>query len=262
MSTTGAIDVHVDPRSRLAASRGNNKHSCIPYFCIDKILDKNIGVFVETNFYRGCGRKILFLCFRKGDVPSAPGIPTVTRLRNSVYQLNWEPAQAHGSPVTLYVVEGSIVDDNYKQDNNADDKADVNEHWTLYHNGTDNYWIITGNMDHKYRFRVQAKNAYGYGDWSGPSAVVDLTESAGGILAAQQHLGLALGLSVVVITLMLLCLCYFICRKYIYHEAREIINPPDIYNFFFFYISFEENSSSFVQFVTIDKNIVTLFSSV
>lgn len=144
----------------------------------------------------------------------------LTRLQNSVYQLNWEPAQAHGSPVTLYVVQGSIVDDNYKRDS----KADVNEHWTMYHNGTDSYWIITGNMDHKYRFRVQAKNDKGSGDWSRPSAVVDLTESTGGILAAQQHLGLALGLSVVVITLMLLCLCYFVCRKYIYRQARETID--------------------------------------
>ncbi|XP_032680151.1 proto-oncogene tyrosine-protein kinase ROS isoform X3 [Odontomachus brunneus] len=158
-----------------------------------------------------------------GDVPSAPGIPTLTRLRNSVYQLNWEPAQAHGSPVTLYIVEGLIIDDNYKQDN----KAEINESWTLYHNGTDSYWIITGNMDHKYRFRVQAKNAYGFGDWSRPSAVVDLTESIGGILAAQQHLGLVLGLSVVVITLMLLCLCYFICPVYRQRkEDKKAVLPP------------------------------------
>ncbi|XP_014482097.1 PREDICTED: proto-oncogene tyrosine-protein kinase ROS isoform X2 [Dinoponera quadriceps] len=157
-----------------------------------------------------------------GDVPSAPGIPTVTRLRNAVYQLNWEPAQAHGSPVTLYTVQGSIVDDSYKLDN----KADVNEHWTLYHNGTDSYWIITGNMDHKYRFRVQAKNAYGFSAWSRPSAVVDLTESTGGILAAQQHLGLALGLSVVVITLMLLCLCYFVCLYRQRKEDKKAVLPP------------------------------------
>ncbi|XP_025159700.1 proto-oncogene tyrosine-protein kinase ROS isoform X2 [Harpegnathos saltator] len=157
-----------------------------------------------------------------GDVPSAPGTPTVVMLRNSLYQLNWEPAQAHGSPVTLYVAEGMIVDDSYKQDN----KTDMNEHWTLYHNGTDSYWIITGNMDHKYRFRVRAQNAYGFGDWSRPSAVVDLTESAGGILAAKQHLGLALGLSVVVITLMLLCLCYFICLFKQRKEDKKAVLPP------------------------------------
>lgn len=141
-------------------------------------------------------------------MPSAPGMPTITRLRNSVYQLNWEPAQAHGSQVTLYRLEGLIVDDNYEQGN----KADLNEHWSLYYNGTDSYWIITGDMDQKYRFRVQAKNAYGFGAWSRSSVVVDLTESTGEILATQQYLGLVLG---IVFGITIILLCCFLYRKYI-----------------------------------------------
>lgn len=133
-------------------------------------------------------------------------MPIVTRLRNSVYQLNWEPAQAHGSQVTLYRLEGSIVDDNYKQGNETDNE---NEHWSLYYNGTDNYWIITGDIDQKYRFRVQAKNAYGFGAWSKPSAVVNLTEST------QPNIPLMLGLISVII--MLVFFCFFSCRKYIFH---------------------------------------------
>lgn len=146
-----------------------------------------------------------------GDVPSAPGMPTVTRLRNSVYQLNWEPAQAHGSQVTLYRLEGLIADDKER-----DEELDENQHWNLYYNGTENYWIIPGDMDQNYRFRVQAKNAYGFGAWSRLSTVVDLTEATGGILATQQHLPLMLGLIAIVITMMLVCFCYFFCRKYIY----------------------------------------------
>ncbi|XP_020283790.1 proto-oncogene tyrosine-protein kinase ROS isoform X2 [Pseudomyrmex gracilis] len=141
-----------------------------------------------------------------GDVPSAPGMPLVTRLRNSVYQLNWEPAQAHGSQVTLYRLEGSIVDDNYKQGNETDNE---NEHWSLYYNGTDNYWIITGDIDQKYRFRVQAKNAYGFGAWSKPSAVVNLTEST------QPNIPLMLGLISVII--MLVFFCFFSCQ---YRERK------------------------------------------
>lgn len=151
----------------------------------------------------------ILLCNNKGDVPSAPGIPTVTELRNSVYQLNWEPAQAHGSPVTLYRLEGSIVDENYKQNGESNGK----EHWHLYYNGTDSYWIIIADMDQKYCFRVQAKNAYGFGAWSKSSVTVDLTEYTGGILATQQYLGLALGIAFG-ITVILLCICCFFYSKY------------------------------------------------
>lgn len=124
-----------------------------------------------------------------------------------MYQLNWEPAQAHGSQVTLYRLESSVVDDDHR-------KANESEHWSLCYNGTDSYWIITGDMDQKYRFRAQAKNAYGFGMWSKPSMIVDLTEFAGGILATQQHLPLMLGFIAIVIVIMLACFCYFFCRKY------------------------------------------------
>ncbi|XP_031846803.1 receptor protein-tyrosine kinase sevenless isoform X3 [Nomia melanderi] len=157
-----------------------------------------------------------------GDVPSAPGMPTATKLRNSIYQLNWEPAQAHGSQITVYRVEGMRV-------NEINEQIDSNENasWKLYYNGTDNYWIITGDMDDKYRFRVQARNAYGFGAWSRSSPIIDLTETTGGILAAQQHLGLVLGLSVPVITIILICFCYFLCPVYRQHkEDKKAVLPP------------------------------------
>ncbi|XP_029680164.1 proto-oncogene tyrosine-protein kinase ROS-like isoform X3 [Formica exsecta] len=162
-----------------------------------------------------------------GDVPSAPGKPTVTRLRNLVYQLNWEPAQAHGSQITLYRLEGLITDDNNKQDNEAGE----NEHWNLYYNGTDSYWIITGDMDQKYiKFRVRAKNAYGFGAWSESSSIIDLTESTGGLIniTTQPHLPLMLGLIVIVI-IMLACFCYFFCPVYRQRkEDKKAVLPPII----------------------------------
>ncbi|XP_018353318.1 PREDICTED: proto-oncogene tyrosine-protein kinase ROS isoform X2 [Trachymyrmex septentrionalis] len=157
-----------------------------------------------------------------GDVPSAPGVPVVTKYRNSVYQLNWEPAQAHGSQVTLYRLEGLVIDDSYKQD----DGSKENEHWDLYYNGTDNYWIIPGDVDQKYKFRVQAKNAYGFGAWSKSSAIIDLTEFAGGILATQQHLPLMLSLIAIVITIMFVCFCYFFCLYRQRKEDKKTVLPP------------------------------------
>ncbi|KOC66937.1 Proto-oncogene tyrosine-protein kinase ROS [Habropoda laboriosa] len=156
-----------------------------------------------------------------GDVPSAPGMPTVTKLRNSVYQLNWEPAQAHGSQITLYRVEGMKINEINEQIDSSE-----NASWKLFYNGTDNYWIITGDMDDKYRFRVKARNAYGFGGWSRSSPIIDLTETTGGILAAQQHLGLVLGLSVPVITIMLICFCYFLCLYRQRKEDKKAVLPP------------------------------------
>ncbi|XP_011869660.1 PREDICTED: proto-oncogene tyrosine-protein kinase ROS isoform X2 [Vollenhovia emeryi] len=157
-----------------------------------------------------------------GDVPSAPGVPVVTRFRNSVYQLNWEPAQAHGSQVTLYRLEGLVVDDSDKQD----DGSGKSEQWNLYYNGTDIYWIIPGDVNQKYQFRVQAKNAYGFGAWSKPSAVVDLTESAGGILTAQQQLPTVYGFIAIGITIFLVCFCYFFCLYRQRKEDKKTVLPP------------------------------------
>ena len=145
-----------------------------------------------------------------GDVPSAPGIPSVTRLRKSVYQINWEPAKTHGSPITLYRLEGKVVEDPKDLAQNQNKTKE----WKLYYNGTDNYWIITGEMDEKYRFRVKARNAYGFGTWSKSSAIIDLTDTIGGMLATQPPIGLVLILSVaLIISIMILCFCYMLCSK-------------------------------------------------
>ncbi|KAK2578971.1 hypothetical protein KPH14_011171 [Odynerus spinipes] len=153
-----------------------------------------------------------------GDVPSAPGTPIVTKLRNSVYQLNWEAAQAHGSQITLYRLEAKSFDDDGRRDEGAAATSSGDD-WTLCYNGTDNYWIIKGDMDRRYRFRVRARNAYGFGAWSRSSSIIDLTETTiGGLLATQQQLGWILGLTVPVIAFALVCFCYFLC---LYRQRKD-----------------------------------------
>ncbi|KAL2717170.1 proto-oncogene tyrosine-protein kinase ROS isoform X4 [Vespula squamosa] len=158
-----------------------------------------------------------------GDVPSAPGTPTVIKLRNSVYQLNWDAAQAHGSLITLYRLETKMIDEGQR-----DEVATSNgESWTLCYNGTDNYWIIKGDMDRRYKFRVRARNAYGFGAWSRSSNVIDLTDSAvGGLLATQQQLGLILGLTVPVIAFGLVCFCYFLCLYRQRKDDKKVVLSP------------------------------------
>ncbi|KAF7989871.1 hypothetical protein HCN44_008545 [Aphidius gifuensis] len=159
-----------------------------------------------------------------GDVPSAPGIPTVTKLRNSLYQLNWLTAQAHGSQITMYLLEGKII----KNINDNDDEL-KEQQWNIYYNGTDNYWIIVGEMNNRYKFRVKAKNSYGFGEWSLTSDIIDLQDTIGTTIADQQHLGIILGLSIPIITIILLCFCYFLC---LYNRQRKNVKkqilPPII----------------------------------
>ncbi|XP_029165224.1 proto-oncogene tyrosine-protein kinase ROS-like isoform X2 [Nylanderia fulva] len=146
-----------------------------------------------------------------GNVPSAPGILMVTKLPNLTYQLNWEPAQAHNSPVILYRLEGLIIKNNYKESN----QTDKSNYWNLYYNGTDNYWITTRYMNQKYRFRVQAKNAYGFGKWS-ESRIVDLTESME--ILILQYIALILSL---VATIVICNVYYFYCS---YREKNKRVN--------------------------------------
>ncbi|CAL1681233.1 unnamed protein product [Lasius platythorax] len=151
-----------------------------------------------------------------GNVPSAPGIPTVTRLPNLTYQLNWEAAQAHDSQVTLYRLECLIVENNYKNGN----QINKNEHWLLCYNGTDNYWVITRDMKQKCRFRVKAQNAYGFGVWSESSVVVDLTESIE-ISTMQYYLPLILSF----IVALLIYVLYFIYSYRQRKGSNEIVLP-------------------------------------
>ncbi|XP_029168082.1 proto-oncogene tyrosine-protein kinase ROS-like isoform X2 [Nylanderia fulva] len=150
------------------------------------------------------------------DIPSAPGIPMITRLPNSTYQLKWKPAQVHDSQVSLYRLEGLIVENNYKEDNQA------NKHWNLYYNGTHNHWVMTKGMNQKYRFRVRAGNAYGFGEWSETSAEVDLTDSIE-ILAAHYYYYLLLPFVLsLIVTLAVYNVYYFYCS---YGQCKEINDP-------------------------------------
>ncbi|XP_046600630.1 proto-oncogene tyrosine-protein kinase ROS isoform X2 [Neodiprion lecontei] len=159
-----------------------------------------------------------------GDVPSAPGTPTITKVRGPVYQVNWEPAHARGSSITLYRLEGTILEDSDTMDKRRNETSE----WRLYYNGTDTYWIIPDEMVQKYQFRVQAKNAYGLGTWSKASAVVDLSEAGSGIFVPPQHLGLILGLSVpLILGVMLLCFGFFLCPVYRQRkEDKKAVIPP------------------------------------
>lgn len=135
-------------------------------------------------------------------------MPKLTRLRNSLYQLYWEPAYTiNHSQIIWYQLKGFIIDDNYKHDNKV-------EHWNLYYNGTNNYWIIPKNMDQKYQFRVQAKNVYGFESAWSRLSVIDLTQSTE-ILTTQY---LTLLLSIIAIVIIIILMCFIIHTHFLHRE--------------------------------------------
>lgn len=145
--------------------------------------------------------------FNKGNIPSAPGMPRITKFQNFSYQLYWNPPVEINSyteidleDLIIYRLEGLIVESDYKKY----DPINKNKHWNLYYNGTENYWRITQDMKLKYQFRVRAENAYGFGKWSESSAIVDLAP----IVDTQNHLPLILimtGLVIIIISVGFYC---------------------------------------------------------
>ncbi|XP_043482361.1 proto-oncogene tyrosine-protein kinase ROS isoform X2 [Leptopilina heterotoma] len=179
-----------------------------------KYLDSNIFTWPSDD---------RFIFETLGDVPSAPGKPTISRLRKSVYKLNWEPAKPHGSTVIFYRLEGRIVNDL----NNFGQSHRINK-WKLYYNGTDNCWTIDSELVYRYYFRVQANNVHGFGNWSESSEEIDLTYSNNDLVTSQPTVGSILIMSSsVVISVILFSFCFLICRSYKQRkeDKKAILSP-------------------------------------
>lgn len=127
-----------------------------------------------------------------GDVPSAPGKPIVEQVREEVYKVAWQPAIDNGAPIELYALEGlryrfdSRIRRSTEQTGaekqlepahsttmaiqnplSVDEPEPKAHSWTVYYNGTDNYWFIKDLEPlSQYSFRVRAKNSFGWGDYS------------------------------------------------------------------------------------------------
>uniref|UniRef100_A0A182SVI8 Tyrosine-protein kinase receptor n=1 Tax=Anopheles maculatus TaxID=74869 RepID=A0A182SVI8_9DIPT len=122
------------------------------------------------------------------DKPAAPGRPQVTKLRQDVYKVNWEPAKDNGAIIEEYALEALVTqskraarlvvpaEDEPEQMVGASGTNDTvpstevetyDEHWSQVYNGTDVYWIIPERHAIQTNlFRVRARNSYGWGPYS------------------------------------------------------------------------------------------------
>ncbi|KAJ8678681.1 hypothetical protein QAD02_014468 [Eretmocerus hayati] len=141
------------------------------------------------------------------DIPTAPGAPVLENLQSSNHQLKWDPSKSLVSQNLLYFLEAKVVDSPLNSKNDRNSSTD----WISYYNGSVNWWDIETNMHQKYLFRVKAKNAYGFSNWSEVSSVIDLTDTSRAMVIAQEHLGLILGLCIPTALILFLCLCFCLC---------------------------------------------------
>ncbi|XP_049298477.1 protein sevenless isoform X2 [Anopheles funestus] len=134
-------------------------------------------------------REILFETM--ADKPAAPGRPTVTKLRQDVYKVSWEPAKDNGAIIEEYALEALVTQSKRAArlvmppeeenalvvgTNGSNDTGSVtevetyDEHWSQVYNGTDVYWIIPErHAIQSNLFRVRARNSYGWGPYSDES---------------------------------------------------------------------------------------------
>lgn len=132
-----------------------------------------------------------------GDVPSMPGKPDVKHESGEVYHISWEPSKENGAPIEQYSLEAlksqslrakrstteiisgqttnsTIASMAIDLDNELDTEEEGKEdQWTVFYSGPNHYWIAKGlHPIHLYKFRVRARNSYGWSSYSSNSEPV------------------------------------------------------------------------------------------
>lgn len=130
------------------------------------------------------------------DRPSAPGKPSLSSVKKEVYTVTWSPAEGNGAVIEEYSLEGlryRSVNRVSRSTNSTEqiltvanstnslnipltveDPKPITDDWTVYYSGNDTYWIVKDLVPPpaSYSFRVRARNAHGWGEYSALSEPV------------------------------------------------------------------------------------------
>lgn len=173
------------------------------------------------------------------DRPNAPGKPSIVHVRSDVYQVTWKAAEGNGAIIEEYSLEGlryrglnraarstnsnGTVQNHTLVTNtvaniplNVEDPTPIADDWTVYYTGNDTYWIIKDLVDPiaMYSFRVRARNAYGWSEYSA------LSEPITEIYALSEHreyLLIAVAAPALVAILIVTFSC-IICGEFFFNE--------------------------------------------
>lgn len=184
-----------------------------------------------------------------GGVPTAPGKP----LLQKGFNIWWEPSKENGAPIEEYSLEGyktnsqrivrrstdinsssttssttnsspTLIGMNLveEKENITTENVILDEQWTVFYTGINNYWFAADLTDDLYRFRVRAKNAFGYSVYSVTSEEInqDLVSSAQ--LSPKTILYFV---AIIVATILVVSICICISKwKYLYSYRKWNIN--------------------------------------
>lgn len=178
------------------------------------------------------------------DRPNAPGKPTINHLRSDVYQVTWPPAEGNGAAIEVYSLEGlryrglnratrSTNSTNSSDQYNdttlvtntltniplaIEDPVPIADEWTEYYSGNETYWIIK-DLDEPiamYSFRVRARNAYG---WSNYSALNEPITEIYTITEHREYLVIAVAAPAFVAILIITFSC-IVCGKFSNKDSK------------------------------------------
>lgn len=162
-----------------------------------------------------------------GGVPTAPGKPKFEK----GFNIRWEPSKENGALIEEYSLEGYKINSRRigrrstemnsssttmatllgmnlveERENITIDNSILDEQWTVYYSGPNTYWFAAELSDDLYRFRVRARNAFGYSTYS----VVSDEINRGSVSSAELSTKTMLYFVVIIITTGLvvsICIC-------------------------------------------------------
>lgn len=174
-----------------------------------------------------------------GDRPSAPGRPMIVHVRNDVFKVIWVSAIENGAAIEEYSLEALRYRALKRAQRDIDEQLPpvystsmvttvplaveeydpIADSWTEYYNGTDSYWIVKDlSPINLYSFRVRARNAYGWGEYSEISDPITETYTSG---VYREVLLLAIGVPLLVTLIVVLTSC-LICGKFLFDKHISI----------------------------------------
>lgn len=169
-----------------------------------------------------------------GDVPTAPGQPFVKQAAPGIYHISWEVSKDNGAPIEEYSLEGyktnshrlrkrstnatldamssltgvSTTMSSFVEMNHVEEKENITteeEQWTVFYTGLDNYWLAEELGNDLYRFRVRAKNAFGYSGYSLSSE--EVSSQVHSAQFSTQMVGILVAVGVSTIFVIFICIC-------------------------------------------------------
>lgn len=166
------------------------------------------------------------------DRPNAPGKPIIAHVKSDVYQVKWKAAEGNGAPIEEYSLEGLryrassratrsvnstdtvnqtlLTKTLANEPFTAEDVPPVFDEWTEYYRGNSTFWLIKDLVDPiaMYSFRVRARNANGWSEYSALSEPITAIDA----LSTHKNFLLIAAAAPALVAILIIGLCCVLCK--------------------------------------------------